>query len=269
MRSAIGLALVVAIGSGACKKSGPTTASVGSGSGLASAPVAAPSARSAAAPVDLKSALDAALEKQGIADKNVTKRATGPHSEWALIVSKTRDDGFYVTEYTVVRAAQDGVAELAIPTHAGGSDQSLNKDVNTFEVRDLDGDGHDECLAVLEWQRGFTFPYAKGCKHCEYGEGEGGKQLYVIRDKGAALDVAFTHMVEYTTLSQPGTVDDPDPPAAEKIAYEWTVDGSPPVVRLTRTDDELNPKRPHELLDPATDPLLAAGSGAAIPLVLK
>ena len=31
------------------------------------------------------------------------------------------------------------------------------------------------------------------------------------------------------------------------------VDGSPPVVRLTRTDDELNPKRPHELLDPATE----------------
>ena len=85
----------------------------------------------------------------------------------------------------------------------------------------------------------------------------------------AALDVAFTHLVEYTTLSQPGTADDPDPPAAEKIAYEWMVDGSPPVVRLTRTDDELNPKRPHELLDPATDPLLAAGSGAAMPLVLN
>jgi hypothetical protein len=263
MRSAIGLAFVAALGAGACKKTGRTPEPTGAGS----APVA--STGSAVAPVDPKAALDAALKKQGIADKDVTKRVNGPHSAWALIVSKSRDDGFYVTEYTIVRAGEEGVAELPIPAHAGGTDPSLNKDVNTFDVRDLDGDGRDECIAVLEWQRSFTFPYAKGCKHCEYGEGEGGKQLYVIRDKGAALDVAFTHMVEYTTLSQPSTADDPDPPEAEKVAYEWKIDGSPPVASFMRTDDDLNPKRPKDLLDPASDPLFAAGSGAAVPLVLK
>lgn len=68
---------------------------------------------------------------------------------------------------------------------------------------------------------------------------------------------------------QTGDAVDPHPPHDEEVAYDDKIDGSPPIVTLTRTDSELNDKRPQGLLDPATDPLLAAGSGKDVPLVLK
>lgn len=290
MRITIGLALVAALGAAACTKKSTSAEAVGSGSAAGSAgqPVTPPpvdaatgwhvapdsagvitgSAGSAAAPFDAKAALDAALKTKGIADKDVTRRASGAHSAWALFASKTHDN--MITEYTVMEASAQGLGELHITARGGGDNPGLSKDVDTFDVRDLDGDGHDECLAVITWQLDHTFPYAKGCKKCEYGEGESGKELYIIAsDDAGYLKVPFDHIVEYTTLSQPESATDPDPPPPEKIAYDWKVEGKPPVVTLTRTDYTLNPKRPKQLLDPASDPQLSAGSGSAVPLVLK
>jgi len=273
-RLATGLALIGVFGAAACKKNGPTTASTGSGSGTGSALGSgsasvgvASTGSAAAAPFDAKAALDAALKTRGIADKGIAKRATGAHSAWALFASKTKDD--MVMEYTVMQASAQGIAELHIAARGGGDNPGLSKDVDTFDVRDLDGDGRDECLTVVAWQLDHTFPYAKGCKKCEYGEGEIGKELYIIAgDDAGYLKVPFDHIVEYTTLSQAGPTD-PDPPSPEKIAYDWKVDGQPPMVTLTRTDYTLDPKRPKQLLDPATDPQLSAGSGESVPLVLK
>ncbi|MBV8759633.1 MAG: hypothetical protein JO257_20255 [Deltaproteobacteria bacterium] len=241
-----------------------STAPVGSGSA-----VVAGSAATVAAPADPKAALDAALKAKGVPAKDVVKRVDAAHTSWALVVSKSRDDASYVMQYSVMRAGADGVGEVAIDARTGGDQPALGKDIDAFDVRDLDGDGSEECVAVIAWQLDHTFPYDKGCKKCEYGQGEGGKQLYVIGDKAGKPAIAFTHLVEYTTLSQPGEATNPDPPAEEKVAYDWKVDGPPPHVTLTRTDNQLNPKRHKELLDPATDPLLAAGSGKDVPLVLK
>lgn len=288
MRFAIGLAVSAAVGAAACKKTGPATATsgsaggsasgvalgraVGSGSAVATGSVAVAiastgSAGSAAPSFDAKGALDAALKDKGIADKDVTKRVFGPHSAWALFASKTHDN--MVTEYTLMQASAKGIAELHIAARGGGDNPGLSKDVDTFDVRDLDGDGRDELVTVVAWQLDHMFPYAKGCKKCEYGEGEIGKELYVIAaDNDGYLKVPFDHIVEYTTLSQAGPTD-PDPPPPEKIAYDWKVEGAPPVVTLTRTDNTLNAKRPKQLVDPATDPQFSAGSGSAVPLDLK
>ena len=57
---------------------------------------------------------------------------------------------------------------------------------------------------------------------------------------------------------------DPSPP--EYVAYDWKIDGKPPVLSLQRTANELNKKRHPGLTKPGVDPLLSAGERADIPL---
>jgi hypothetical protein len=163
-----------------------------------------------------------------------------------------------VVELELLRVRQDGVAvlPLAPPSHPGTT--TWNEDVAPFEVRDLDGDGREECVLVLEWQT--TVPGTL--------IGEGARQLYVVAGDGAPR-VAFTTIIDYSTLAQQETDHDrADPPSPEHIAHDWKIDGKPPVLSLQRTASELNKKRHPALARPGIDPLLFAGEHAEFPLRL-
>ena len=143
-------------------------------------------------------------------------------------------------------------------------------DAISLEVRDLDGDGIEEAVLVVDWRR--TTKATGGCKGCWVSTDEEAKQLYVLAGAGTAVARAFTHVVSYETHSEGFPEDNATPYASpEQVAYDWKlVDGKPPVVKLTRTKHEVAKEdRLKGVLDPSIDPLFAAGPGKDVPLVLE
>jgi hypothetical protein len=254
----VSLALVAACGKSSSTSAPPPSGAApppaadrATGSAGSAAPAAPPSA-----PID-DHALDAAIATQGWKPAAVRQRKLGARSAWA-VVEAPRTAHNEVVELELLRVRSDGAAVLSLAPPAHGGTTTWNEDVAPFEVRDLDGDGREECVLVLEWQT--TVPGTL--------IGEGAKQLYVIAGDGAPR-VAFTAIVDYSTLAQQETDHDrTDPPPPEHIAYDWKIDGKPPVVSLQRTASELNKKRHPGLTRPGIDPLLSTGERADVPLPL-
>jgi hypothetical protein len=243
-----------AAGSGSAAAANSRSAVI-AGSGSSGSAVAAP-AVSAAAKID-DAALDAAITAKGLDPHAVRQRAVLPHSAWAVIQAPRNAD-LKVVELDLVRVRADGAAVLKLtpPQHAAPT--WWNTDIDPFNVRDLDGDGHDDCLLVLQW-----------LQDVPHGPGEVAKQLYVIAD-GAPPKVAFTTIIDYATASDDSDAGGGKKPARpEHVAYDWKVAGTPPILSLKRTESTLNRKRAHGLLDPAADPLMSASDGKDIPLSLK
>jgi ABC-type amino acid transport substrate-binding protein len=248
------LACVVACAGCGKRAAEPAAATAGSGSSVGSG-----SARvvTAAAPPPDDKALDAAIAAKGFQPTAVRQRKVGATSAWA-VVAAPRNANHVVVELDIIRVRADGVAVLPLTPIARKAPTWWDVDVPPLDVRDLDGDGRDECLVVLSWVQDIPNTTT----------GEGAQQLYVIGGD-AEPKVAFTAIVDYTTQSQQATDHDKtDPPPAEHIAYEWRVEGKPPVVSLKRTEFQLNKPRAAGLTDPATEPLLAAGDAKTIALEL-
>jgi hypothetical protein len=110
---------------------------------------------SAAAPFDANAALDAALAaRHGGADA-VKKRVASAASAWAVVAARSNDAG-EVIELDVLAARPGGIAEAKlVPPEAT---KSTFDDVVSFEAKDLDGDGRDEGMLVVNWTRNTNVP---------------------------------------------------------------------------------------------------------------
>ncbi|HEY4242175.1 MAG TPA: hypothetical protein VGM88_20290 [Kofleriaceae bacterium] len=193
---------------------------------------AAPAAAPAGGAVDDK-ALDAALAARGAKPDKVKQRKVGAHSAWALVEAPRNGDN-EVTAYDLVRVTSAGAASVSLAAPAKATWQ----DTAALDVRDLDGNGSDECLVILTWGRAI-----------DAATSEAGQQLFVVG--GSTLGVAATAVVDYTSTSEPqdGSA------KTEHVAFDWKADGK--TLTLTPTATKLNPKRPAGLVDPKT---FAAGS---------
>jgi hypothetical protein len=218
----------------------------------------------AAAPVDANAALDAALAAKHVKRSAVQKRITSATSAWAVIVDKANKAG-EVLQLEVLASRPDGIAEIRLAPPKPGT----FGDVVSFEAKDLDGDGSDEGVLVVGWTRITTIP----------GEQDGwqvytleeARQLYVLAGAAPTLRPAFAHVVSYETSSEGVPEENVTPyPEPESVTYDWSVaTGKPALVKLTRTKSEVAARdRLRGVLDPASDPLFAAGSGKDIPLDL-
>jgi hypothetical protein len=251
-------------GSPVAKESGSAASSEGPAAGAGAATAAAAGAPGPAAgagggspaSIDDK-ALDAAIAAKGFKPGAVRQRKVGGHSAWA-VVEAPRNADHKVVEFDLLRLRADGVAVLPLTPTARKHPTWWDSDVDPIDVRDLDGDGNDECLVVLKWLQDIP----------KTGTGEAAQQLYVIGGR-AAPKVAFTAIIDYATESQQLTDHDKaEPPPPEHIAYDWKIGGKPPVLSLKRTENQINKKRAAGLTNPATDPLLSAGASKDIPLTL-
>ena len=216
-------------------------------------------------------ALEAALKAKGIAPDAVKQKIATQTSAWAVAVSK-RNDMDDVIEYEVLRVRPNNdIAELRLTPPAAARPPWFS-DVRSLGARDVDGDGIDEGMLVVGWLRDVIEPSTdKHCKGCATSTGEQVDQLYVLDGAGATLAPAFTHVVSYKTHSESYPEDNTtEPPDPEEITYAWSViDGKPATLELTRTKHEVAAKgRLKGVLDPATDPLFAAGAGKKLPLTL-
>lgn len=267
MRVTIGLVVACVLGATACKKKPTAEPSAGSGSAAAAGPTTPVAPGSAvAAPFDAKAALDDALAARHVGADAVKKCVVSAASAWAVIGAKANDAGELI-EIDVLAARRDGIAEAKLVPPA--ATKSTFDDVVSFEAKDLDGDGTDEGLLVLTWTRDTKVP----------GEEEGWAvstdewvtQLYVLVGTTPSLRTAFAHVISYETQSEGMPEDNPTPyPEPEHVAYDWSVvAGTPPIVKLTRTKSEVAAKdRLRGVLDPASDPLFAAGSGKDLPIAV-
>ena len=253
-------------GSGSAAGSG-TAAGAGSGSsssiGRGSAAVpAAPKP----VPVD-PAALDKALTHKHVAAKAVIRRASGPSSQWALIARY--DKNHAIRGYDLLRVRADDATTLRLIPHNGGDARfEPHSDSASIEVRDLDNDGNDDALVVADWGR--SPQVSDPCEGCFRYQNETASQLYVVSGDSRELKLAFTHLVKYASYSE-GVPEGNTTPTADpdNIEYDWKVLGAPPVLKLTRSKAEIaTAHRLRGAVDPASDPLLSAGAGKDVTLVL-
>jgi hypothetical protein len=80
--------------------------------------------------------------------------------------------------------------------------------------------------------------------------------------------LADTTALTADDVAIPGTTTWNEDVAPFDIAYDWKIDGKPPVLSLQRTTGELNKKRHSGLTKPGIDLLLSAGEHADVPLRL-
>jgi hypothetical protein len=258
------VALVLLAG---CHKKTDIAASGGSGSAVAvgsgSATVATPTP-----PQDPGKALDAALAAKHVGADAVKKQIASATSAWAVVVGKS-NDADEVVELDVIAARADGIAEVQLVPPAGTKPATFG-DVASFEAQDLDGNGSDEGLLVVNWSRNTTVPGEE--KGYAVMTDEQVRELYVLAGAAPTLKPAFTHVVSYESHSEGMPEDNVTPyPEDETVTYDWSVvPGPQPAVKLTRTKSEVAAKdRLKGALDPVTDPLFAAGAGKDVPLTLK
>lgn len=252
----------------ACHKKSDSPAASGSGSSVEASGSATGSATGSAAiatpPHDPAKALDAAIAAKGIAADDVKRRIASATSAWAVVASKKNGTGDII-EFDVLAARGNGVAELPLVAPAG-SKPSTFAEVLSLDAKDLDGNGVDEGLLVVEWHRDTTIPGEQ--KGWSVYTDEEAHELYVLAG-APALRAAFTHLVSYTTHSEGVPEDNPTSyPSDETVTYDWAATpGKPPAIKLTRTHSEVaQHDRLKGVLDPATDPLFAAGSGKDMPV---
>jgi hypothetical protein len=120
-----------------------------------------------------------------------------------------------------------------------------------LEVRDLDGDGRADAAFTVAWTRELKTKDA--CKGCYRTVTEQATQLYVLSGGAPELRPAFTHLTAYTTQGESFPEgNDQAPPGPDDVAYEWSIEGKPPVLKLRRTKSQVAPNRwPSELDPPA------------------
>jgi hypothetical protein len=136
-----------------------------------------------------------------------------------------------------------------------------------LEVRDLDGDGRADAAFTVAWTRELKTKDA--CKGCYRTVTEQATQLYVLSGGAPELRPAFTHLTAYTTQGESFPEgNDRAPPGPDDVAYEWSIEGKPPVLKLRRTKSQVAPNRWPSELDLASDPLVSAGAGKEVPLAL-
>jgi hypothetical protein len=176
------------------------------------------------------------------------------HSAWAVIRGP-RNANLELTEMNLLRVNSAGVEVMKMTPTVRKNQTVWSNEVPPLDVRDLDGDGSDDCMLVLEWLQ--TTPS---------GVGEGAKQLYVIPG-GGPLKIAYTTIIDYSTGGDDGDGRKGLPPP-DHIGFDWKVTGPPPVLSLERTENQVNAKRLPGLTDLATDPLMPTGEGT-VPLSLK
>ncbi|MBV8759634.1 MAG: hypothetical protein JO257_20260, partial [Deltaproteobacteria bacterium] len=250
--------VVLALLAGCHKKTeapanGSAAVETGSGSAAVATPPPAPTK-------DVGKALDDALAAKHLAPDAVLERVASPTSAWAVVATKL-DDVKNVVAIDVVASRADGVAEVHLAPPTG---KASFKSVDSLEAKDLDGNGTDEATLVLHWVRETSI---KGEQPgWQLMADEEGHQLYVLG--GAPVRVAFTHLISYTstatTLPEDNTMSKPDD---ETVTYDWSIAGKPPAVSLKRTKSEVAAKdRVKGTLEPASDPVFAAGSGKDMPL---
>ncbi|HEY0195370.1 MAG TPA: hypothetical protein VGC42_29850, partial [Kofleriaceae bacterium] len=178
--------VVLALAGAACGNKSSSAPAPGSGSAPAPAsatppaasatpPGAAPAAGSAsatppAAALDA-AALDAAIAAHSFNPRSVRQRAIGPRSAWAIIQAP-RDAAHNVVELDLLRLRADGAEVLKLTPPARANPTRWDNDIEPLDVRDLDGDGHDDCVIALRWLQDLGTT----------GQGESAKQLYVIAD---------------------------------------------------------------------------------------
>jgi hypothetical protein len=182
------------------------------------------------------------------------------------VVATKRNDADEVTELDVIAARADGVAEAQLVPPAGTKPATIG-DVASFEAKDLDGDGRDEGLLVVNWSRNTTIPGEE--KGWAVMTDEQVRELFVLAGPAPTLKPALAHIVSYESHSEGMPEDNVTPyPEDETVTYDWSV--VPGAVKLTRTKFEVAAKdRLKGALDPAHDPLFAAGAGKDVPLDLK
>ncbi|HEY0195369.1 MAG TPA: hypothetical protein VGC42_29845 [Kofleriaceae bacterium] len=267
----------------ACKKpagdgdpagSGAAAVGAAAGSGAAGAGAAAPAGSGAAAPAPARpapvepAALDKALADRHVAASAVVKRASGPGSQWALIAQRDKNKAIRGYDLLRVRAADAAVLHLAPPD---GNDAQLEDlaSASSLEVRDLDADGNDDALVVADWERHARI--SDRCQGCYRTQDEEASQLFVVSGDAAAPRLAFSHLVKYASHSEGNPESNTLPVAApDDVAYDWKIAGAPPVLALTRRTYQVSTE--HRLagtLTAASEPLLSAGAGKDVPLVLQ
>jgi hypothetical protein len=208
---------------------------------------------------DVAKALDDALAAKHLAPDAVLKRIASPTSAWAVLASK-KNAAQELLSVDVIASRGDGVAEVHLDPPSGN--KVIVDGVESLESKDLDGNGIDEGVLVIDWTR-----VTNGAVRVD----ESGHQLYVIGGAAQRLRVAFTHLISYKSTSTVLDEDNATPaPGDEEVSYEWKVaPGTPPVVTLERTTSEIAAQdRLAGMLDPAHDPLFAAGSGKDLSIAL-
>lgn len=256
----------VGSGGGSVKPRTGNSSASGTGSAAGTGSISAPVAPKPA-PVD-PAELDKALRHKHVAAKAVIRRASGPGSQWALIAH--RDKRKVIRSYDLLRVRADGVATLSLePPKGNHASFQEPDDAISIEVRDLDGDGNDDALVIASWTR--RAEVHDPCEGCWRDQDESASQLFVVSGDGGEPKTAFTHLVKYTSSSEsyPEGNDashaDPD-----DVEYDWKVVGTPPVLELTRSKAQIATE--HRLpgtLTPTSDPLLSAGAGKDVPLILQ
>jgi hypothetical protein len=252
-----------------CSKSqGALETGPGSGSAAAPAGSAIPSTGKPAAPVPepaapipttlAATALDDALRAKGIAAASVAIRADKPRSQWAAVKGKLDPTTAAVTAYTIWRVTSAGPATVELVPPAS-PDGSLFDDLAAFDVKDLEGDGIDDALLIATWSRQFTEKSKPG----DLTSTEHIQALYAFG--GARLAIGAQHAIRYTTATNLGPGEDPQPEESIVFTYKL-VPGSPPVLQFGVADSTVSPMRVKGLLDPKRDPWLAPGD---LPIVFK
>jgi len=244
-----------------------------------SEPATAPAAQPATPPVPIETptpptSLDdkplvAALGKPDL----LLARADGQGVAWA-VVKDADADGDETGVARVFCLTKTGLRQrdlhLGDPGSPAGIGEPPSDSVNDaqLELADLDGDGVQEAVLVVDYVRYWNWtPPELDDVECENGcyqtANEEISVLYVLTtDAGVAL----THAVRYeTSYSAAEEIDHyPNP---EEITYERTVTpGKPATVELKRTAYKLSKDRPKHIIQPEKNELFRAGAGARLEL---
>jgi hypothetical protein len=281
---ALGLTCALAATSPACKSSDsgqsscgrPTTATsaagapstgfagpAATGSAATGSAASSPAARPAPTPLE-PDALAKALAARHVKPADVLLRQESSAVSWALVAAgRDATNDVNAMEVVRVRASETAALRIVLPARSASfADASY-----ALEVRDLDGDGRADAALTVGWTRELKTKDA--CKGCYRTVTEQATQLYVLSGGAPELHPAFTHLTAYTTRGESSPEgNDQAPPGPDDIAYEWSIEGKPPVLKLRRTKSQIAPNRWLSELDLARDPLVSAGAGKEVPLAL-
>lgn len=216
----------------------------------AAAPVVPDATAAPVEPAMPADALDKLLAERKIAADAVAHAGGNASSTWAVVVSK-RNDVDEPSEYTVLRITKAGVTETTLTPPAGGWWSA----VTDLEARDLDGDGADDAILQVEWNRLVSVTLPGKCETtCWVQTSEVANDLHLLGGEDKLQD-GFAHVIRYET-STTAAEDISDYADPEKLEYSWAVlpDSKPPMVKLTRTTLEVAKDRIAGLLDPAKLP---------------
>jgi hypothetical protein len=203
-------------------------------------------------------ALDDALAAKGVQHDAIAKRASGPHSQWAVVNGKMA--GVNPATYVVWRTTAAGTSTVELAPPPAPPNASYFDEVTGIDVQDVDKDGVDDAVITAKWERQLSQPASKG--HT-LDTTERVEQLYVVG--GANLALGAQHVRSYTTETNLGP--DENAQEGESVTFDTAVvPGTPPVLRATVGESSVQSKRVKGLLDPAKDPLLKAGD---TPIVFK